>query len=67
MQHSKKKKTNDLNYLAKTVMAGNVYGTSILPIVPNYNFQWLTNGKKENIFRTFANNKIKIDKKITKI
>jgi len=59
----KEKKTNKLHYLAKTVMAGNVYGTSILPIVPNYNFQWLTNGKKRIIFRTFANNKIKIDTK----
>ena len=39
------------NYLAKTVMAGNVYSTSVLPIVPNYNFQWLTNGKKRIIFR----------------
>ena len=57
------KKTNKLHYLAKTVMAGNVYGTSILPIVPNYNFQWLTNGKKRIIFRTFINNKIEIDAK----
>jgi len=62
----KEKKTNNLNYLAKTVMAGNVYSTSILPIVPNYNFQWLTNGKKRIIFRTFVNNKIKIDKRNNK-
>ena len=62
----REKKTNRLNYLAKTVMAGNVYSTSILPIIPNYNFQWLTNGKKRVIFRTFANNKIKIDTKNNK-
>ena len=62
----KEKKTNNLNYLAKTVMGGNVYSTSILPIVPNYNFQWLTNGKKRIIFRTFVNNKIKIDKRNNK-
>ncbi len=62
----KEKKNDNLNYLAKTVMAGNVYGTSILPIVPNYNFQWLTNGKKRIIFRTFVNNKIKIDKRNNK-
>ena len=31
----REKKTNRLNYLAKTVMAGNVYSTSILPIIPN--------------------------------
>ena len=60
----KEKKTNKLHYLAKTVMAGNVYGKSILPIVHNYNFQWLTNGKKWAVFRIFANNKIKIDTKI---
>ena len=59
----KEKKTNNLNYLAKTVMAGNVYGTSILPIVPNYHFQWLTNGKKRIIFRTFTSNRTKVDKK----
>ena len=62
----KEKKNNNLNYLAKTVMAGNVYSPSVLPIVPNYNFQWLTNGKKRIIFRTFANNKIKIDKRNNK-
>ena len=62
----KEKKTSDFNYLAMTVMAGNVYGTSRLPIVPNYNFQWLTDGKKRNIFRTFANNTIKIEKKNNK-
>jgi len=62
----KEKKTNNSNYLAKTVMAGNVYGTSKLPIVPNYNFQWLTNGNKGIVFRTFANNRIKIDKKKNK-
>ncbi len=44
-------------------MAGNVYGTSILPIVPNYHFQWLTNGKKRIIFRTFTSNRTKVDKK----
>jgi len=57
----KEKTTNRFHYLAKTVMAGNVYGTSILPIVPNYNFQWLTNGKKRTVFRIFKNNKVKID------
>lgn len=62
----KEKKTNNSNYLAKTVMAGNVYSTSKLPIVPNYNFQWLTNGNKGIVFRTFANNRIKIDKKKNK-
>lgn len=62
----KEKKNNNLNYLANTVLAGNVYGASILPIVPNYNFQWLTNGKKRIIFRTFANNRTKIDKKNNK-
>ena len=35
----KEEKNNNLNYLAKTVMAGNVYSPSVLPIVPNYNFQ----------------------------
>ena len=45
----REKKTNKLYFLAKTVMAGNVYGKSLLPIVPNYNFQWLTDGKKKPI------------------
>lgn len=57
----KEKKNKQTNYLANTVIAGNVYGKSILPIVPNYNFQWLTNGKNQVIFRSFSNNKIKID------
>lgn len=55
------KKTSKAYFLAKTVMAGNVYGQSILPIYPNYNFQWITNAKKKIIFRIFANNEIKID------
>jgi len=59
----KEKKTNKLYFLAKTVMAGNVYGKSLLPIVPNYNFQWLTDGKKKIVFRIFSNNKIKFDTK----
>ena len=46
----KEKKTNNLNYLAKTVMAGNVYSPSVLPIVPNYNFQWLTMALKNFIY-----------------
>ena len=44
-------------------MAGNVYGKSILPILPNYNFQWLTNGSNQVVFRYFSNNKIKKDEK----
>ena len=44
-------------------MAGNVYGKSLLPIIPNYNFQWLTDGKKKIVFRIFSNNKIKFDTK----
>lgn len=59
----KEKNTQKINYLAKTVMAGNVYGKSILPIIPNYNFQWFTDGKKRLVFRKFENNEIKIDNK----
>ena len=59
----KEKKNNQINYLANTVMAGNVYGKSILPILPNYNFQWLTNGSNQVVFRYFSNNKIKKDEK----
>ena len=55
------KKVSKEYFLAKTVMAGNVYGKSTLPIRPNYNFQWITNGKKKIVFRIFANNEIKID------
>ena len=55
------KKKSKAYFLAKTVMAGNVYGESILPIRPNYNFQWITNGKKKIVFRIFKNNEIKID------
>jgi hypothetical protein len=62
----KEKKTNKVNYLANMVMAGNVYGTSILPIIPNYYFQWLTNGKKRIIFRSFVNKRPQIDKKNNK-
>ena len=59
-----KEKNNRLtNYLAKTVMAGNVYGKSTLPIIPNYNYQWFTDGKKRIVFRKFENSKIKIDNK----
>ncbi len=59
----KEKNNKKINYLAKTVMAGNVYGKSILPIFPNYNFQWITNGEKRFVFRKFENSKIKIDNK----
>ena len=57
----KEKNSKNLNYLAKTVMAGNVYGKYTLPIVPNYNYQWLTDGKKRIVFRKFENSKIQID------
>lgn len=59
----KEKKNKQIHYLAKTVMAGNVYGKSILPIVPNYNFQWITNGHNQVVFRTFSNDKIIINTK----
>ena len=59
------KKTREKYYLSKSVMAGNVYGKSILPIIPNYNYQWITNGKSQIVFRTFSNNEIKIDPKIS--
>ena len=49
------KKTNQLYYLAKTVVAGNVYSKSILPIIPNYNYQWAINGQKRIVFRNFKN------------
>ncbi len=63
----KEKNNKKINYLAKTVMAGNVYGKSILPITPNYNFQWITNGEKRYVFRKFENSKIKIDNKDSEI
>ena len=50
---SLKEKNKQTNYLANTVLAGNVYGKSILPIVPNYNFQWVTNGKTKLYFDPF--------------
>ena len=59
----KEKKSDQINYLANTVMAGNVYSKSFLPISPNYNFQWLTNGSKQVVYRYFSNNRIKIDEK----
>ena len=59
----KEKNNKPINYLAKTVMAGNVYGKSTLPIIPNYNFQWFTDSKKRLVFRKFENSEIKIDYK----
>ena len=59
----KEKNNKHINYLAKTVMAGNVYGKSILPIIPNYNYQWFTDGKKRLVFRKFENSKIEIHNK----
>ena len=56
------KKTNQFYYLAKTVVAGNVYGKSTLPIIPNYNYQWAINGQKRIVFRNFKN-KVIIDNK----
>ena len=61
----KDKNTREKYYLSKNVMAGNVYGKSILPITPNYNYQWITNGISQIVFRTFSNKTIKIDPKIS--
>ena len=55
-------KNNQLYYLAKTVVAGNVYGNSTLPIIPNYNYQWAINGQERLVFRNFKN-KVIVDNK----
>jgi hypothetical protein len=59
---SKIKIKKKIYYLARTVMAGNVYGNAILPIFPNYYYQWMTDGLSRIIFRTSANGNIFLDK-----
>jgi len=55
------KNTNKNFYLAKTVMAGNVYGKKSLPIYPNSHYQCIISETKRKVIRLFANNKIKIN------